>query len=182
MHAFRYVCRDQILSLESRFLLSILACYCLALQHAWSGNLVRLSIALGISLTVIDAHQDTWITLSVCTREADSCSSLCSGRRNIDLRTAHVKLSTHRLARRVQSDDLGAQQVLTWSNAAGHGEVNPALVRDHAVDAPVSGAIKTVFEDLEPLLTRGRSAGCVVDFGPVDRGQSRLVIHILCLA
>jgi hypothetical protein len=72
------------------------------------------------------------------------------------LRTAHVKLNTARFARRVQCNDLGAQEILAWSDACGHSEVDPAAVVDHAVDAPGAGAhVETVFVDFEPLLRGG---------------------------
>ena len=68
----------------------------------------------------------------------------------------------------MECDDFGAEEILAGGDAGWHGEVDPALVADHAVDAPVSGAVEAVFEDLEPFLARGGGAGGVVDFGPAE--------------
>lgn len=69
------------------------------------------------------------------------------------MRAAHVELHALALGRRVQRDDLGAQEVVARRDARGHGEVDPAAVGDHAVDAPGAAAhVEAVFVDFEPLL------------------------------
>jgi hypothetical protein len=132
-----------------------------------SGNLIRTSIPLWISLLIIDTHEDTRIALSICAGETHRLARLASAGADVDLRTAHVELNTAGLRSRVQCNDFGAQEVLARCDARGHGEVDPAARADHAVDTPRAGGhVEAVFVDFEPFLRGGRGGGGVVDFGP----------------
>jgi hypothetical protein len=51
----------------------------------------------------------------------------------------------------VQGDDLSTEERVAGGHAGGQVEVYPAAVLDHAVDAPLSGAVEAVFEDFEPF-------------------------------
>lgn len=67
----------------------------------------------------------------------------------------------------MKCDDFRAQEILARCDAAGHREIDPSAVGNHAVDAPGAGGIESVFEDFEPFLVGGGCASCVVDFCPV---------------
>jgi len=128
-----------------------------------------LAIALRLPLAIINRHQNTGIVRGVGSREADRLRAGSTATANdIDLRTAHVELGLRGLAGAVQSDDFGAEKIVSWCDAGRKGEVLPAAAIDHAVYAPVSGAVEAVFGDFEPLQAVGLSGCCVVDFGPGD--------------
>lgn len=144
-------------------------------------NLVRRSVALGLTLGVVDAEFDTRIVRPVGTREADGTANLRSRSRDIDLRAAHVELRTAGRARAMQGDEFSPEEILARSDTRWHSHLRPPAVVDHAVDTPVSRAVETVFGDFEPLETRGgRISGIgdlchVKDSRPLVRLRDRVV-------
>ena len=66
----------------------------------------------------------------------------------------------------MESQNLNAQEILAGRNARGHVEVDPAVVRDHVVHAPLAAAlIEAVLPDLEPVLPCRAAGRRVVDLG-----------------
>jgi hypothetical protein len=57
---------------------------------------------------------------------------------------SHVELRLPLRARRMQRDDLRAEKIVARSDARRQREINPTIVVDHAVHAPLTRAIKTV--------------------------------------
>ena len=66
----------------------------------------------------------------------------------------------------MQCDDLGAQEIVTSSNASREREVDPAVVVDHAVYAPLTRAIEPVFSDFEPFEAVRGGRSCIVYLRP----------------
>lgn len=104
----------------------------------------------------IDADLDTGVIGAVGAREADGLrgrEGAAAG--DVDLGARRVELRLARLAGGVKRQKLDAQQVLARRDALRQVEVDPAVVLDHVVDAPLAGAgVEGVLPDLEPVFGR----------------------------
>lgn len=95
-----------------------------------SRDLVRRTVALGVTLRVVDANQNTRIVGRIRTREANSRSCARARARNIDLCTAHIELRASLVAGTVKRNDLRTEKVLPWRDTGGECEVDPATSAD----------------------------------------------------
>lgn len=83
----------------------------------------------------------------------------------------------------MQRNELHAEEVLSWGDAGGEGEVPPAVVGEEGVDGPFAGGgVEVLFGDFEPFEVVVGGGGGVVDFAePGCYGAfvafSRLLAH-----
>lgn len=67
----------------------------------------------------------------------------------------------------MEGNDLNTHKIVTWGNAAGHGEVVPAIIGNQGVDRP-GGSAQAILSDLEPLESGCSSSRRIVDLGEID--------------
>ena len=79
----------------------------------------------------VDVDQNARVCRLVCTWDGDCRGGLrARATRNIDLRTFHVELCAALAASCMKGNDLSAQEVLAWSNAAGDSDCLDTFVGD----------------------------------------------------
>lgn len=113
----------------------------LTLEYTWT----RSSVCL---LPIVQVVCDSRVGSLIRAGKTDSGRGLArAAGDDVDLRTLHVELRTGVATRRVQSNQLTAEQILAWRDARRDGDGLLALVGNQAVDTPLR-AVKGVFSDL----------------------------------
>jgi hypothetical protein len=127
--------------------------------------------------TTVDVEQNTGVRGGVGLGHihAGSGESLGTGASNLDLTAAVVELGTLGAVALVESNHLGADQVLT-SGEAGKSDAVLALVGDEVLNSPLAVG-KTISRDLGPdgTLTVGLGRGNVDHDGALVRGSDGLI-------
>ena len=113
----------------------------LTLEYAWTRSGVCL-------LPTVQVVCDSRVGSLVRARKTDGGRGLArAAGDDVDLRTLHVELRTGVATRRVQSNQLTAEQILAWRDAGWDGDGLLALVGDQTVNTPLR-AVEGVFGDL----------------------------------
>lgn len=156
-----------------------------AAHWGWTGDGVNTAIVIWLTAASVDANLDTSIVLWVSAREGNGRTTVVSTTTaDIDLNAGDVELSTEVVVGAVQSDQFGAEEVVSWGETGWESKVPPTISVDQGVDSPfLGGGVETLVGDFEPLEACGRGSGGVVDLGKVNGdwalvGRSNRVVNV----